>query len=382
MWNWEYWANQIKNQGYTTGIMLQAMGEQAIMSTITTATLGSGGVAQAASLGNLALRLNKLKNLRYAVQGTIKGAQEAYVNALETQETVYNKYKELGYSEEDATRLGAKAAAVGYKTELGPSMVLNALQYGAIARYNPFLKGGVDAGYSGAIGKVIDTVTPKFKSKFANGLTSYVGNMVAESLEEGIQTAAGNYGEFTVDKEEGLLGGKTIGDYMATVEMRDAMIGGLIGGGIFKAGHSIVDRLSYAVLKDKSSIGQQKILNEKVETFMKANNERVAKGVAELKLAQETGDQLAIYNAKRKFNMDNTLAALRLDYIQGKEQAFNSQVELMNSVLLAAQNNDTDALASYGIKSEEDINYVKEMYPTMIEESLNIKRIKCIIRNG
>ena len=370
MFNGAYWMNQVKNRGYTAGIIAEGMAEQVLLSYATAQTGGANAVNQAAVLSSWGVRLNKLKTLKYALQGSVKGVQEAYINALETQEQVYNKYKGLGYTEEKATELAGKAAAIGYRTEVGPAMLMNALQYGAIAKYNPFMKGGVDTGYSGFINKMTEAVVPKMSNKFVNGAVSYGMNMVGEGMEEAIQTGIGQYAQYSIDREQGLTGGKTMSDYLMNTEMRDSIIGGMLGGGVFKGMHDVRTRISP---KARGQNKQEALVNEAVDNFMGANSERLTDGYNKIKSAYATGKTHIIEKAKRDFNIDNSLAALHLDHIQGKDIAFNSQVDLVNTVLEAANDGNKEVLQQYGLTTEEDINNVKEHFPLLIEEALKTR---------
>lgn len=362
MWNGAYWANQGMQLGYSVGIILESIAEQALLSAVTAGTFGAGSGVQATSALS---KLRLIKTLGNAGHGLFKGVQEGYINGMETYNNINEKYLGLGYSKEKAHELAAKGATIGYRAEVGPLMLLNSLQFATIGRYNPFGKGGIEQGYSGAFSSVVDKLIPNVKNKFAKGAVGYGVNIVAEGLEEGIQTSAGNYAGYEIDSLTGENNGKTLGDYIWTHELRDSVIGGMIGGAAFKGFFDGYNSLTKGT--------QSKVYSEAHKTFIDASLQRAKDDVAAMKKAVDSGDPLAIQRQRHISNKNNTLSALRLDYINGKESAFEAHLGQMETILDAAEKGNLETLKIYGLDTVEDINYVKENYPQFIADSQTIK---------
>ena len=156
MWNSSYWASQLQSQGYTFGLMAETFAEQIALGYLT------GGAGNAAGAANTVAKVGKLgkafKMAKSAMAnmskfqrgfGAAQGFKQSYMNAIGAGESTYQRYKKLGYSEEEAKQKGAEASALNFKLQAIPLMVLNGFQYQAVAgKYNPFAGGKQQVGFA------------------------------------------------------------------------------------------------------------------------------------------------------------------------------------------------------------------------------------------
>jgi hypothetical protein len=131
-----YWARQGQNLSYSVGLATGALAEQAAMTALTAETGGLSAPMQAASLAR------KGALAKQFLFGGWKGIHEGYINGLETYNQVHDDYLRRGKSKQEAVSAASRAASIGYRREVGPLMALNALQFGLVGKYNPFVKQG------------------------------------------------------------------------------------------------------------------------------------------------------------------------------------------------------------------------------------------------
>lgn len=344
-----YWAKMFGDMGYTVGIMLETFGEQAVLAMLTG---GVGNVLGAAT------KVNKIKNIVEAAHGAFSGIREAYMNALETQNNTYNKYKQMGFDEEYAQKKANEAATLGFRVEAGPVALLNSLQamsiWGKFGK--PFEKNVGDAafGISDNFQKLAEKAFgDKVKNKFAQKALDYGLNSVSEAVEEGFQTGVGQYADAAVSGE----------DYdMWNEEMRDSMLMGAISGGLMKGlGEAASKFTDDSVKKDwynkqdsfvadiaknasnnfqkrSELLSQIEELNQKPT---KANKKKVAALTEELK----TLSQDLSYGIVAK--------ALQIDYINGRGTiAYDAHIENLNDILKDLKDSNTEALKKRQILDE------------------------------
>ena len=239
IWNGAYFANQVQQLGYTGGIIAEMVAENILLNTLTGGTTATATTAKGARLfANIG---------KDALFGMGQGIKEAHMNALETQNNVFQKFKQLGFSDEEALIKSRKAANIHFKTETTALAGINALQnvmfLGSLSRgakniaKNAFnregdkLSLGISDAFQNAGEKVIGAITP---NKTVQKLTGWGLLAGSESIEEGVQTGIGVYASNKVQGKE-----TTIDDLM-THEMRDSMIGGALGGVLLGAGFKAI----------------------------------------------------------------------------------------------------------------------------------------------
>lgn len=392
-----YWAKAGQSLGYTGGIIAEMIAEQVALSALTG---GAGNVAGLASKARL------LKMGGQGAFGMFKGIQEGYMNALETQEQVFNKYKELGYDEETAKMKANEAATLGFRTEVGPLMALNSLQFmstfGTAGKLKAFGKKPTtpELGFSGAFEKIGSSLYSPLTNRIGNegirktvnkGL-GFLTNAASESVEEGIQTFAGQYAEHETLKESG----DEFGDMdVWTPEMRDSMVQGFLGGALFGAAFKGFNYLTQNTNIKKYSLAQENFVKNASKRTMDSfkSKERVYKDL--IKAEQEFAKNKTEANKNRvlklqakaeqenyKSQLTNTANALQLDYITGKDTAFQSHIEQMERLQEAVNNQDLEYLKKAGILNENgsekykgSIETIKNTFEESIADSYKIKEL-------
>lgn len=358
----KYWARFIGQQGFTLGIMAEMALEQGILAYVTG---GAGNVAGAASKSRL------IYNLLTGINGLYGGVREAWMNGLETQENTYNKYIQLGFDKETAKKRASEAAAIGFRMEVGPTMLLNGIQsmatFGRFASkgLNKALEESMDFGVSSAVGK-LGSIFEKSSNKFVRNAGMLFTDSVSEGVEEGYQTWAGNYAQDELQKRH--LGFGTDEPFW-NEEMRDSILMGALSGGMMAGFGKAVQKFG-----DWYS-GRSKAINEATEAFMKdvtSNSVIAIKELNDASLAYQkafedynkdkTKDNRKAMNeakknliiAQEKQGTAQVLEAMELDQLKGNEnnEVFNAHIEQIDNAIKALQSNDIDKLKGLGFIDE------------------------------
>jgi hypothetical protein len=384
MWNTSYWAKQAQSLGYTGGIIAETIAEQVALAYLTGGTGNELGLASKARL---------MKTAGQGMFGMFKGIQEGYMNALETQSNVYQKYKELGYDEAEAQKKANEAATLGFRAEVGPLAALNALQFMTtfgVAK-SAFSRGaGPNLGFSGGVETLIDRALPSITNKYGKAAVGFGVNALSEGVEEGIQTGVSKYAQHKTLKSTGNASGDLdIWDK----EMRDSIIGGVFGGGLFAGAGKLLNKytqgtaakqyskahdsfLSDAVSRTSNTFENQQKVQQEYNEASKAYNENKSKAnLSRLERASQMVKE-AQYNS----HLTNTVNALQLDYVNGKTTAFETHIEQMQTLLDAANEGDIETLKKYNIlgqdnkeKFEGAIDTIKNTFEQNIKDSHLIK---------
>lgn len=384
MWNTSYWAKQAQSLGYTGGIIAETIAEQVALAYLTGGTGNELGLASKARL---------MKTAGQGLFGMFKGVQEGYMNALETQGNVYQKYKDLGYDEAEAQKKANEAATLGFRAEVGPLAALNALQFMTtfgVAK-SAFTRGaGPNLGFSGGVETLIDRALPNITNKYGKAAVGFGVNALSEGVEEGIQTGVSKYAQHETLKSTGNASGDLdIWDK----EMRDSVIGGVLGGGLFAGAGKMLNKytqgtaakqyskahdsfLADAVSRTSNTFeNQQKVQQEYTEAAKAYNENKSKSNLSRLERASQMVKE-AQYNS----HLTNTVNALQLDYINGKTTAFETHIEQMQTLLDAANSGDIDTLKKYNIigqdnkeKFEGAIDTIKNTFEQNIQDSHLIK---------
>lgn len=355
-----YWARFIGQQGFTLGIMAEMAVEQGILAF---ATGGAGNVAGAASKSRL------LYNLLTGVNGLYGGVREAWMNGLETQENVYNKMIQMGFSQEEAKKKASQAAAIGFRAELGPTMLLNGIQsvatFGKFASkgLNKALEESMDFGVSSAVGK-IGNIFERTNNKFLKNAGVLLTDSISEGVEEGFQTAIGTYATKQMYEKNGL---RDSSQTYWNEEMRDSILMGALSGGMM-AGFG-------KAVRGIGNWGKDKAIGEATEAFMKdvtSNSVTAIKELNEASMAYQKAfetynkdktkdNRNAVNEAKKnliiaqeKQGTAQVLEAMELDHLKGNEnnEVFNAHIEQIDNAIKALQSNDTDKLKGLGFIDE------------------------------
>lgn len=403
IWNGSYLGKQIQSAGLTGGIMAETVLEQIALAYMT------GGTANLESLPGKANMVRSM--IKQGTFGAFKGIQETQINALETMSNVQNilmtereqrvekkmfennltrEQAMVGeMSDEDIHVKANEAATLNFRAEALPLMALNAFQFGvtfgAATKLGKVTRPNGTTGWSGlgelGFNKVFDKIPNPILRKGAKGLF----NPVTESFEEGVQTGIQKYSVGkTLDRDV---------DYFDE-EMRDSMIGGFIGGGMFSAMGSVYNYANKKLNTRNLDYLHNSFLNELPKRFMNSYEQKV-------KSEKAFDDAVQVYNSnptqqnkvaveKARYDYEKsqknaqsqaTLDALHIDYLTGNESAFESHVTQMEQIYEAVTSNDIAKLEKLGLmengkeKFEGSFDLVKETFQKNISDAYKIKEL-------
>lgn len=355
-----YWSRFIGQQGFTLGIMAEMALEQGLLAI---ATGGAGNVAGAASKSRL------LYNLLTGVNGLYGGVREAWMNGLETQENVYNKMIQMGFSKEEARKKASQAAAIGFRVEVGPTMLLNGIQ--SLATFGKFASKGInkaleesmDFGVSSAVGKV-GNIFEKSNNKFLKNAGVLLTDSISEGVEEGFQTAVGTYATKEMYEKNGLRDSSL--SYW-NEEMRDSILMGALSGGMMagfgKAVRGIGNWRNNKAINESTEAFMNDVTKNSVTAIKELNNASIAyqKAFENYNKDKTKDNRNAMNEAKKnliiaqeKQGTAQVLQAMELDQLKGNEnnEVFNAHIEQIDSAIKALQSNDTDKLKGLGFIDE------------------------------
>lgn len=386
MWTSAYWANQGQQLGYSIGIVGEMLAEQALLAVLT------GGSGNAAALASKARFLKPL--VTQGLMGVSGGIRESYMNARETQESVYNKYINEGFSEDLAKAKADEAAHVSFKTEAGSLMVLNTLQnltlFGGLSKVKAFQKGAgpkLQTGFSSFGEQLLEKAIPS--SKLGRRTMQYgVIPSVTEGLEEGIQSASGQFGEWYVGDRK-----KEFDPF--NVELRDSVIGGALGGIILGAGSKAMSKFNDHLYNKDFNKQYTKFIEESKQrtanTFLQKEEIKKRHKEAQENLKKNrTKENQEILNkvsqevkeAQYNTHLATAINSLQHDYIKGDGTiAFDAHVGQMQAQLDAVKNNDITKLKEFGLvdangkeKFEGSFKTILETFEGNIKDSQYIKQ--------
>jgi hypothetical protein len=313
-----YWARQGQNLSYSVGLATGALAEQAAMTALTAETGGLSAPMQAASLAR------KGALAKQFLFGGWKGIHEGYINGLETYNQVHDDYLRRGKSKQEAVSAASRAASIGYRREVGPLMALNALQFGLVGKYNPFVKqGGLNMGFSGAVETLTNAGSKQIKNRNLRGVVDFLLQGAAEGFEEGIQTGVSKYAAHRVLAED-------FEDFTSLhlwdQEMTDSVVGGVLGGFLFAGMGAASNKLMSRKSTAEEARGQQH------DKFIAGVAERTKKDLQRLQEAEKNGEENKANQIKAQMQMSNVMESLQLDFLNKKETAFDSYVKSLEEI--------------------------------------------------
>lgn len=397
IWNGAYLANQVQQLGYTGGIIAEMVAENFLLDWAT------GGAQNVAAIG----KLGSLSNLaKQGAFGMLQATKEAHMNALETQNNTYEKFKSLGFSDDVALTKSREAANTHFKTEMGTVAVVNGLQnmllMGALNKGTKFSKDvatnmaakafgraeqkGISIGLSDAVSEIGERALGGItKNKVAQKAGAWGLVAGSEAIEEGVQTGIGTYAQRKVEGKDTSWTNLWEGN-----EMRDSMIGGALGGLLLGAGFKAVENYKNKQFNKeyKEGIdnmqnfsanlfnildGAEKSYQESLETYKKSPTPENKKQIGKMATAFEHARQNAI--------LSGMVGSLSMDYAKGNGSTylFDMQIDTMKQTLDAVNNMDTDFLKKAGLIDEngkiqkDKIEYIKQNYQKNIDTGLKVK---------
>jgi hypothetical protein len=353
--SYTYWGKQLQTFGYSVGIIGEMFAEAALLRKVSASSLGA--------IGKGAKALS-----HPATFGSFQGIKEAYLNGLQTGEQVFHKYKDMGYSEEEAKKKGKEAATLGFRMEAIPLMTMNAIQFATLSKFNPFSKkaSGPNLGFSGAFETLAQGAFKNVKNPYIGKIADYGLNIASEAIEEGIQTGVGKLAEYKLGYADGLVSKKSLDDILFDDdEMRDTMIGGALGGGIFRFMGKRVNKLTNGT--------QLKIQAQDYDNYLAGVAKRVQLDTADLQEALDNNDQEKANIIRKRMQRNSVFEALQFDLMNQDEKGFDTYMSTLNNMKDAIKNEDINAMKEYGITEPQDVESVKNNIDMYIADANNIK---------
>ena len=355
----KYWANFIGQQGFTLGIIAEMFLEQYAIKKLNYGLLSRAGATSKT--------MNNVYNALTLANGAYSGVREAWMNGLETQENVYNKYKQLGFSDEFAKEAASEAASEAFNMEYKTVSLLNGLQ--ALTLFGRFKLGAFErglaknpnVGFSGLI-ETFGGLADKVENKFFRSSFDLITQGIAEGFEEGVQTGIQTTALNKSYKRKGL----TAKEDMWNEEMRDSILMGALSGGLMGAAGKVGRILD--------NNGDEKRLNQRAEDFTQnmyvqskaqlQNYDKAMKAVDKAYSAYVKNPSKSNFNAlteakkelakaKDAQAVSLTMQALAIDYARGKGTIlYDSHIENMQRTIDALESNDTKKLVELGLLDE------------------------------
>ena len=397
IWNGAYLANQVQQMGYTGGIVAEMMAENILLDWATGGTQNVAAVGKLGSLTNLA---------KQGAFGMLQATKEAHMNALETQNNTYEKFKSLGFSDDVALAKSREAANTHFKTEMGTVAIVNGLQnmllMGALNKGAKFSEDvatnmaarafgraeqkGISVGLSDAVSEIGERALGGItKNKIAQKVGAWGLTAGSEAIEEGVQTGIGTYAQRKVEGKDTSWANLWEGN-----EMRDSMIGGALGGLLLGAGFKAVENYRNKQFNKEYKEGIENMQNfsanlfnildsaeksyqESLETYKKSPTPENKKQIGKMATAFEHARQNAI--------LSGMVGSLSMDYAKGNGSTylFDMQIDTMKQTLDAVNSMDTDFLKKAGLIDEngkiqkDKIEYIKQNYQKNIDIGLKVK---------
>lgn len=350
--DFSWWANQFGQMGFSAGLFAEAIGEQALLASVT------GGAGNIAALEKLGLSLAQRTLLKNASFGAVKGLQEGFINGMYTFDETKQKFMDNGYSEDEANRYAAAAASDAYKKEAVLGSLLNALTFSTLS-YNPSTRQ--------TIGLFDNLIKNKALSKGANLLTT----MASEGFQEGWQNIVSNEGKYTADRMAGLVPERTLGqrlsNYMSDSGMWNEIIGGAFGGAFFHGIETIKDKVAgnrYEAMRDAN-----------YQEYKDGQSAMITDYVNQIGLLRQNGltEQARVKQQELAYNL--ALSSHHLDRINGvdKDGAFDNYVGTLQGMINSVNSNDQEALAANGVTTQEQKDQILQTYPSFIEDAQKMK---------
>lgn len=382
LWDGSLFAKRGQMIGYTAGIAAEGALEGAVL----------GGVAGMAFKGAaLVSKANMAKNLVVGTHGAIKGFQEAYMNATETHDQVYNELLNKGFSAEVANAEAAKAAGKHMRSEAGLLAALgvaqNLLVHGSFnasktvdALSKVTTKKGFSMGISDAAERTMTGLAEKLfpnMGKTAAKASGFMTNSLAEGVEETVQTWLGTKA-FNDSMES--LGLKHLKKDYLSGETGEAFLMGAFGGAVMSGvGKGVGRILNGKALKlhektredflkstIESTVERQEKQKKILRQIEELNLERNKEGVTKEEGAKITAKQMGLAQEYNKITQDFAFVmvkdAINLDYHRGEGPImYDSYVGKLQEELDAIQNNNQEKQIELGLSKEDENGEIVEV---------------------
>lgn len=366
-WDMTGLSNFIGNSGTTIGIFAEGAVEALLLGAITE---GVGGAASIAKNAKLLKDLSKLGRLKATLKSSnflksvskqsaffaFKGLQESQINAYETYNQIFEKYKnDPGYTEEQAQKLASIGAVDSFQKEAIAMMALNSLQ--AMTLYkNPIT--GNSVGY---LEKLV-------KNQVGKAALAQGANMAFEGGEEYLQAITSMMGRDKADQVAGKLyfDKDRTTDYFSSGEAITAGLTGVFSAPLLAGIH-------------KATLGQIGKQHRKAaeQQYYQAKMEMVGRRgelITEITEAEKSGDKERAQSLRKKMSTQTTLDSLYLDSLNDDDFNYDTHIKTLENTLNAVNNNNKENLKGTTI-TEDDYDHIKSTFPEMITQAKEVKNL-------
>ena len=366
-WDMTGLSNFIGNSGTTIGIFAEGAVESLLLGAITG---GAGGAASVAKNAKLLKDLSKLGRLKATLKSSnflqsvskqsaffaFKGLQESQINAYETYNQIFEKYRnDPGYTEEQAQKLASIGAVDSFQKEAIAMMALNSLQ--AMTLYkNPIT--GNSVGY---LEKLV-------KNQVGKAALAQGANMAFEGGEEYLQAITSMMGRDKADQVAGKLyfDKDRTTDYFSSGEAITAGLTGVFSAPLLAGIH-------------KATLGQIGKQHRKAaeQQYYQAKMEMVGRRgelITEITQAEKSGDKEKAQALKKKMSTQTTLDSLYLDSLNDDDFNYDTHIKTLENTLNAVNSNNKENLKGTTI-TEDDYDHIKSTFPEMITQAKAVKNL-------
>lgn len=367
-----WWFNQLGQSGTMVGMAAEATVETA---GITALTEGTGAGEAIGSLGSKIAKLSTLEGLTEAVKnstqlknsavmfGLINRHNMGMMAANQAGEDEYKSLIQRGYSENDAKKFAAKAASATYLSNV-PLVALDIMGFRAMT-FNPLTQS--------AEGGLADSILENTIGHISNPLGKTAAILGIEAAKGGVEadwqylssSLGKSYADRMASQSSGHPVGEGLNDYFKTQDLLNTgasgIIGGLITGGLFKG----YEQMTQGRAKNA--------MDEEYKTFidgMASTHLELADKISE---ATKSGNEDEANILRRQLGINKALAAVHLDQMQGKTDAFNSYKSYFSNLLSSATSGDEEALGQMGLQGHAD--FLKDQIPQYLADADHIKAI-------
>ena len=371
-----WWANQVGQQGYSMGIMLQAIAGAALQ---TVATEGLGivpaignlaktirGIGTLSELLSVASNSAKIKNT-IMLSAAIRGINEMHLEGLDSYNEVKNKYTGkinpdtgVNYTEDEITQLASVAASETARGNI-PKVAMDMLQ-ARLMLINPMTGAG-----EGAIENLL--------GKIPNAAGRVIAQQGAESLSEGLeeyyQYIVSEEGKHSADVLSGhVKDNTTLTDrfmkYQHDAELWNSFAGGMLGGALLGNTQKLFQKVMEGTESKKITAAQKSFVSG-----MNGYGMEMAKKIKEL---EGEGDLVKATAMKRVLGEDKALQSIHLDALKGTDTAYSSYMTFLNKALEAAKTGNVEQIKAE-LGADVDVDFIKQNFPVFIKDAERMKSL-------
>tara|TARA_R110002126_G_scaffold68046_12_gene172176 strand:+ start:145 stop:5553 length:5409 start_codon:yes stop_codon:yes gene_type:complete len=346
-----WWMSNAVSVGSSLSLLIPAAG----------ATMALGKLGKLTGMLDKAVKLgSKLGLAAESTQmlGTVMGRamfsrhMENMMEANGTYDEIYNKQKQLGKSDEEATRLASGGAADVYKYNW-PLVIQDIAQMALIAKGPNFTKAVDSAAVATAAG--MSAKGALLKAGYTKGW-----DMLTEGAEEAYQFVVGEEAKYSVDVATGLKPksnfGDRLGEYAKDGHLWTSAMFGALGAGVMQAAGPLVNKLTSGEYNPETAARVEEIKTRGV-TYAAAS-----------KLYREAA------NADSKEGIEHASDFMALDLVTRAEATGNLDLQFKQLDDFKTMSKEERAAENFDEGMVERIDDIKSRMQEIVEMSKNIRK--------